>query len=165
MHKFIDNEHNFVWRKRTYPPQKQLVVMTEIGEVAGAYDKIEIMVYSVVNSKNISTHIKIKDSSIMGGDFDIDIFSVRKLAELLDTASEEVLAGNVFSGRAGKTSVFVEEKDGEKLVTVHFETEGISFSSNRITMDADNAASLSRILSRSKRVADWITPRLKNLQK
>ena len=147
------------------PPQKPIVVMTNIGEVAGAYDKIGVMVYSVVNSKNISTYVQIKDDSMMGGKFDINVSSIPKLAELLNTASEKILTGNLFSGKAGKASVSVVEKDGEKVVIVRFETEGISFSSNRITLDADNAASLARILLRSKRVADWIAPKMKNLQK
>jgi hypothetical protein len=146
------------------PPQKPIVLMTEIGEVAAARDKARVCVAATVTPKQITCIVQIKDESMMGGTFDVDPKDIPQLSKLLQDASDKLLAGQTFSGKAGKASVTVVESDGQKFVVVKFESEGITFASDELTVDADNTAGLARILSRAKQVSDWLAPKLTALQ-
>lgn len=146
------------------PPQKPVILITEIGEVAGSKDKIQVLVFSQIEPKRISGAIQIKDKGMMGGEFQIQADVAPELAKLLDEASNKLLAGEVFSGKAGTANVSVVEVDGQKGVVIKFDREGISFSTNTLALDADNAAGLARIIARAKQVSDWLTPKLTALQ-
>jgi hypothetical protein len=146
------------------PPQKPVLVMTEEGEVAGANDKIAVSVSCRIEPKSISPTIKIADMAMAGGKFDIDITIAAGLAKLIDEASQKLLAGEVFSGKAGIANVSVVEAKGQKTVSIKFDREGLSFSRDTLELDADNAASLARIIGRAKQISDWLTPKLTALQ-
>jgi len=146
------------------PPQKPVLLVTEIGEVAAAKDKAQVLVAGTVTPKQITCIVQIKDKSMMGGTFEVDPNDIPQLSKLLEDASDKLLAGQTFSGKAGKTSVTVVESEGQKGVVVKFESERISFSSNSLALDADNTAGLARILSRAKQVSDWLAPKLTALQ-
>ena len=146
------------------PPQKPVLLVTEIGEVAASRDKAQVLVAATVTPKQISCAVQIKDKSMMGGTFEVDPKDIPQLAKLLEEAADKVLAGQTYSGKAGKASVTVMESEGQKGVVVSFESEGIRFSSNKLALDADNAAGLARILLRGKQVSDWLTPKLSALQ-
>jgi hypothetical protein len=49
-------------------------------------------------------------------------------------------------------------------VSIKFDREGLSFSRDTLELDADNAASLARIIGRAKQISDWLTPKLTALQ-
>jgi len=146
------------------PPQKPVMVVTEIGEVAGSNDKIQVLVVSQIDSKKISGSIQIKDKGMMGGNFEIDAAIALQLSKLLDEASNKLLAGTMFSGKAGTANVSVVEASGQKSVVIEFDREGISFSTNTLRLDADNASGLSRIIIRAKQTSDWLSPKLGALQ-
>ena len=146
------------------PPQKPIILATEIGVVAAVRDKAQVLVIATVTSKQISSVVQIKDESILGGRFDMSPRDIPQLSKLLQDASDNLLAGQTFSGKVGKASVTVVESNGQKVVVVTFETEGLTFSTRELTLDADNAAGLARILSRAKQVSDWLSPKLTVLQ-
>jgi aspartokinase len=155
---------SFVYSQQPIPPQKPVLVATDIGEVAGQHDKIQVAVLSTVTPKQIATIIQIKDKSMFGGKFEIDPKDVPELAKVIQTASDKLLAGQTYSGKAGKTSVAVFESEGQKAVQIDFESEGITFSDSKLVMDADNAASLAKVLGRAKQIADWLSSKLPALQ-
>ena len=146
------------------PPQKPILLVTEIGEVAASQNKAQVLVAATVTPKQITCAVQIKDKSMMGGTFEVDPKDIPQLAKLLEEAADKVLAGQTFSGAAGKTSVTVIESEGQKGVVVSFESAGITFSSTKLALDADNAAGLARILSRGKQVSDWLAPKLSAFQ-
>ena len=69
----------------------------------------------------------------------------------------------VFSGKAGAANVSVAELNGQKGVVLKFDRTGVSFSTDTLVLDSDNTAALARIISRAKKVADWIMPKLTHL--
>jgi hypothetical protein len=146
------------------PPQKPVMVVTEIGEVAGSRNKIQVLVSSQVEPKKITGAIQIKDKGMMGGRFEIDSASAPELAKLLDEAASKLIAGEMFSGKVGAANVSVAELNGQKGVVLKFDRTGPSLSIDTLMLDSDNAAGLARIISRAKQVADWIMPKLATLQ-
>jgi hypothetical protein len=146
------------------PPQKPVIVLTEIGEVAGSRNKIQVLVSSQVEPKKITGAIQIKDKGMMGGRFEIDSASAPELAKLLDEAASKLIAGEMFSGKVGAANVSVAELNGQKGVVLKFDRTGPSLSIDTLMLDSDNAAGLARIISRAKQVADWIMPKLATLQ-
>src|SRR4029434_5171948 len=62
------------------PPQKPVMVVTEIGEVAGSRNKIQVLVSSQVEPKKITGAIQINDKGMMGGRFEIDSAVAPELA-------------------------------------------------------------------------------------
>lgn len=146
------------------PPQKPLFVGTEVGEVAGAKGKIQVLIWSTVEPKKVSVAVQILDKATLGGKFEIDASVAPVLAKTIDEASNKLLAGEVFSGKAGTANVAVIESGGQKAVVIKFDRAGISFTADSLALDADNAAALARILARANQVAAWLTPRLNNLQ-
>ncbi len=146
------------------PPQKPIVIATEIGEIATQSDKVQVLVAATVTQKQTSCKIQIRDKSMMGGQFDLDPKDIALVAKLLQEASDKVVAGHTFSGHAGKASVTVADEQGQSIVILRFEADGITFSSHEFNLDADNASSLARILSRGKSVSDWLGARLDALQ-
>ena len=91
------------------PPQKPVIVVTEIGEVAGSKDKIQVLVFSQVEPKKITGAIQIKGKGVMGAKFEIDSVVAPELAKLLDEAANRLIAGEMFSGKAGAANVSVAE--------------------------------------------------------
>jgi hypothetical protein len=146
------------------PPQKPVMVMTEIGEVAGSRNKIQVLVSSQVEPKKITGTIEVNDKGMMGGRFEIDSAVAPELAKLLGEAADKLIAGEMFSGKAGSANVSVGEVNGQKGVVLKFDRTGPSLLIDTIMLDSDNAAGLARIISRAKQVADWIIPKLATLQ-
>jgi len=83
------------------PPQKPIIVLADIGEVAGSKNKIQVLVASKVEPKKIIGAIQTKEQGMMGGNFTIDAAVAPELAKLLEEAASKLIAGEMFSGKAG----------------------------------------------------------------
>lgn len=146
------------------PPQKPVIITTEIGEVAGSMNKIQVLVASQVEPRKIMGAIQITEKGLMGGHFMVEAGVAPELAKLLDEAASKLIAGEMYSGKVGAVNVSVGELNGQKGVVLKFDRTGPSLSRDTIMLDSDNAAGLARIISRAKQVADWIMPKLATLQ-
>jgi hypothetical protein len=141
------------------PPTNPIFILTSIGEVAGSNDKIAVSVMAQVDGNKSQEMIQIEDKAMMGGKFNIPSSDASEIARLLEEASDKLLSGQIFSGKAGKANLAVAEVSGQKRVIIEFEVDGISFASRKLLLDADNASSLARILKRAKQVSDWLSPK------
>ena len=138
------------------PPNNPILLTTSIGEVAGSNDKITVSVLARVEKNKTLELIQIKDNSAFGGTFEFPSTDSNEISKLLEQAADMLLSNQLFSGQTGKATVAVAEIQGQKGVILKFEVEG-SFVARQVFLDADNAASLARILKRAKLVSDWLT--------
>ena len=138
------------------PPNNPIFLTTSIGEVAGSNDKITVSVLARVEKNKTLELIQIKDNSAFGGTFEFPSTDSNEISKLLEQAADMLLSNQLFSGQTGKATVAVAEIQGQKGVILKFEVEG-SFVARQVFLDADNAASLARILKRAKLVSDWLT--------
>jgi hypothetical protein len=150
--------------EQAIPPQKPIVIRSEIGETATTSDKVHISVHAVVTPQELSCSVSIQDTQFMGGEFRIVPEEIKEFATLVQTASDKLLSGESFSGKTKNTIVTVTNEDGQKVLKITFERKGFNLSTSQISMDADNAATLARLVTRAKQTIDWLAPRLKYLQ-
>lgn len=150
--------------QQAIPPQKPIEVRSEIGETATTSDKVHIAIHALVTPQDVACSVVIQDTQFLGGEFRIAPAEIGDFATLVQTASDKLLAGQSFSGKTPNTAVEVSNKEGELALTISFERKGFSMSTSSITMDADNAATLARLVTRARQTIDWLAPRLRYIQ-
>ena len=105
--------------------------------------------------------IDLEDKSMLGGKIKLAASDLSPMANALSDASEAVFERRSFTTTIGSATIATATTGGgTSAVVLKIKQEGFTFSSDSIQFDADNAASLSRLLRRTERIIAWLEPRL-----
>lgn len=145
------------------PPSGPIGILIQVGTVASTDDKVEVSLVGLVMSEDQRLTVQLADKSMLGGKTSVPATELVLLGAALSEASEAAMRRRPFSSTVGGTTITATSPADIALVTMKCKQEQFSFSSDTITFDADNAASLARILERADRIVAWLRPRLKAL--
>ena len=144
------------------PPQKPVVFATDTGETATTRGKVTVGIEGVYEAGAISAFVVIKDDTMMGGTFRIPPDAIGPFSAAIQEASDAVLSQSAYNKVLPGTATIGTSTDTQ-AVRVQFERKGFNLSTSSIDVDADNAATLARLIQRAQKNIEWLLPRLSKL--
>ena len=109
-------------------------------------------------------NVTIHQERFIGVPADLPIEAAAPAARMLSEASDALLSGQEYSQEANGVYVAVAQGRTAKVVKVKLKNAGFMQTSS-FDFDADNAASVSRILERTPRIVEWLTEKLSTVKR
>jgi hypothetical protein len=143
------------------PPEKLIIVMTEIGQIATTAAQVRVDVRATLTTNQLTTVIEIRDLD-SSTSFGIAPEEVPGMIKLIEDASIEASRGKPFSGKAGRLEVGVRTAEGRLWLLLKLDSTASS--SSAYLIDAKNSTQVIRLLAQARQVSDWFLTKLKTIQ-
>ncbi len=137
-------------------PTGSVGVLSEIGSVASADNRIEVSVVAKLNADQRFRGVQVNDKGILGATVLVSVDDLMPIANALDKASESAVQRRTFERTTNNVRVTGEGGS----VEIRSMSDRIRISRDRIEFDADNAAMLAQLFRRGFQNIQWLNPRL-----
>lgn len=165
-------------------PAQPTQLVTKIGECQSRLGSVEVVVSGVVEPGRSTIQIQCRLNPLETA-CEVAPTNALALAQLIESVSTDLRNGKQSGGRCGNIEVSAFVLGNDKFVEVLFhhndtaplvarrftdateppsQTTVFGETDCRLWLDADNALSLSRLIASAKAVADWLEPRVKDLE-
>jgi hypothetical protein len=143
------------------PPEKPIIVMTEIGQIATTTAQLRVDVRATLTTNQLTTAIEIRELG-NGAAFGIAPGEVPAMIKLIEEASIEASKGKFFSEKAGKLDVGVRVAEDRSWLLIKLDSTAPS--SSAYLIDAKNSTQVIRLLAQASQVSDWFLAKLRTIQ-
>ena len=145
-------------------PIKPINVATEVGAVAERRNQVGVAVEAEISRKSKKVSVVIQDKgSFIGAKFELPSSDVLPLASALESAATKMYeGGSLAEKKIGVATLSTTEIDGQNYIRLAWNPG--AFRSGYVTMDADNAEGLGRLLRRAFRISLWLDNKIQALQ-
>lgn len=102
---------------------------------------------------------------MLGANLSIDISTVEEIAVALEEASDSLMERRQFTRKIGNSIELTSDAvANQSVVRLRMADSRLTFSNDSITVDADNAMLLSRLIRRGERINEWFTPHIDSMK-
>jgi len=143
------------------PPTQPVEFTTDLGSAAAEGGKVVLKIRGVIDTAagTVGMNVTIHQEQFMGVPADLPVEAAAPAARMLSEASDALLSGQEYSQEANGVVVAVAQGRTAKVVQVKLKNAGFMQTSS-FDFDADNAASVARILERTPRIVEWLNEKL-----
>jgi hypothetical protein len=143
------------------PPTQPIQFTTDLGSAAAEDGKVVLKIKGVIDTATgtLGMDVSIHQEQFMGVPATLPVEAAASAARMLSEASDALLSGQEYSQESNGVIVAVGQGRAAKVVQVKLKNAGFMQTSS-FDFDADNAASVARILERTPRIVEWLTEKL-----
>lgn len=141
-------------------PTDPVHVVADVGKIG---KDLTVRVVVIISARGHDAFVSVQTDALLAGFGRVDTALADRVAEHLEAAAQSADARQSFSAAADKVSVTVSPDDWDIVLRLPPAAENAFFGGPTVSIDADNAPTLARLIRRANGNIAWLTPRLKEL--